>query len=79
MNNLQKYFDAAGLHELAPVDHQGTFVEVIGNFYNFIKKQPGVFNLRLLKDDTFALSINNKTRYNIYYDESNRCKVEQYT
>jgi len=77
INNLQKYFNDAGLDNIAPVNYQGSFVEVVGNFYNFIKRVPGVFNIRLLQDDTYALSINNKQRYDLKYDENNRCKVEQ--
>lgn len=76
LNNIQKYFDDAGLDGCAPVDYQGSFVEVAGNFYNFVKRKPGVFNIRLLCDDTYAVSINNKHRYNLKYDENNRCKME---
>lgn len=76
-DNIQKYFDDAGLDGCAPVEFEGNFVEIAGNFYNFVKRVPGVFNIRLLADDTFALSVNNKQRYDLKYDESNRCKMEQ--
>jgi len=76
LNNIQKYFDDAGLDGCAPVAYQGSFVEVAGNFYNFVKRKPGVFNIRLLCDDTYAVSINNKHRYDLKYDENNRCKME---
>jgi hypothetical protein len=77
LDNIQKYFDDAGLDGCAPVEYEGNFVEIAGNFYNFVKRVPGVFNIRLLADDTFALSVNNKQRYDLKYDESNRCKMEQ--
>lgn len=77
LNNLQKYFDDAGLDHLAPVNHTGSFVEVSGQMFNFIDHKPGTFNVKLLRDDTFALSINQHTRHDLKYDENNRCKVER--
>ena len=77
LDNIQQYFDHAGLDGCAPVKYEGTFVELAGSFYNFVKRVPGVFNIRLLGDDTYALSINNKHRYDLKYDENNRCKVER--
>ena len=77
LNNLQKYFNDAGLDHIAPVNHTGTFTEVMGNFYNFVKRVPGTFNIKLLQDDTYAVCLNGVERYNLNYDEHNRCKVER--
>jgi hypothetical protein len=77
LENLQKYFDDAGLDHVAPVAFEGSFCEVAGNCYNFVKKIPCTFNIRLLRDDTYALTINNKERVNLKYDEDNRCKMER--
>ena len=77
LNNLQRYFDDAGMDHLAPVKHTGSFAEVTGQYFNFVDHSPGVFNIKLLNDDTFALCLNNKQRYDLKYDESNRCKMEQ--
>ena len=76
-DDIQKYFDDAGLDGCAPVNFEGSFVEIAGNFYDFVKRIPGVFNIKVLQDDTFAISINNKQRYDLKYNESNECKVEQ--
>ena len=77
LENLQKYFDDAELDYIAPVDYEGTFVEVAGNFYNFVKRQPGTFNIKLLCNDTYSLTINGKERIDLKYDENNRCKMER--
>lgn len=77
LNNLQKYFNDAGLDHIAPVDHTGSFTEVMGNCFNFIKRTPGTFNIKLLQNETYVVSLNNTHRYDLKYDENNRCKVEQ--
>ena len=75
LNNLQKYFDDAGLDYIAPVKFEGSFVEVIGNCYNFVKRSPSTFNIVLCKDDSYVITVNDKqTRLNY---ENDICKVEQ--
>ena len=77
LDNLQKYFDDAGIDRIAPVDYEGTFTNVTGNYYNFVTRSPGTFNIQLLKDDTYAIVLNGNIKLNLKYDENNRSKVEQ--
>ncbi len=77
IDNIQKYFNDADLEHITPVSSEGTFVDVNGSFFNLENHRPGVYNIRLLSDDTYAVCLNNKQRYDLKYDESNRCTVEQ--
>ena len=78
LNNLQKYFNDAGMDHNAQEHKTGTFIEVMGNFYNFVKRVPGTFNIKLLQDDTYAVCLNKTERYDLKYDEHNRCKVDRH-
>lgn len=77
LNNIQQYFDDAGMDGNAVVSVEGSLVNVTGTLFNFIKKATGTFFLNLDQNDRYRLSFSSGEKFILQYDEDRKCSVDR--
>ena len=76
LENVQQYFDDAGLDNITPIKYEGSFVGIRGTSYNFETNKPGTFTLDIIEGDTYIITTDSKKGYKLRYDENSRREVE---